>query len=242
LNTQVQTNLTRVRAQVDTAESAMREAVALLERAKVLAAQTASTGAPNRTAMAIEARQLHDRLVALAGAATEGQFVFGGDGATNPPYVADASQPSGVSFSGASTVSSSLVSDENHTTFAVSKTATQLFDAAGPENAFRALNDLAIALSHDSQTEVQAAIPGVGSALDHLNRQLAFYGNAQNRVAAAFDAAKRNAVSLQKDLSELQETDLPTAILELNSAKLQHETALSAHARTPKRTLFDYMG
>jgi flagellar hook-associated protein 3 FlgL len=241
-NTQVQTNLTRVRAQVDTAEAAMRESVALLERAKVLAAQTASTGAPNRTAMATEARQLHDRLIALAGSAAEGQFVFGGDGATNPPYVADATQPSGVRFAGASAVSSSLVADENHTTFAVSKTASQLFDAAGPDNAFRALNDLATALSHDSESEVQAAMPGIASALDHLNRQLAFYGNAQNRVTAAFDAAKRNAVSLQKDLSELQETDLPAAILELNSAKLQHETALSAHAQMPKRTLFDYMG
>ena len=47
----------------------MREAVAIVERAKVLAAQNATTGALNRKGMAIEARQLHDRLIALVGRA-----------------------------------------------------------------------------------------------------------------------------------------------------------------------------
>ena len=64
-NTQVQTNLTRVQTQVNTAEAAMREAVAIVERARVLAAQNATTGAINRKGMAIEARQLHDQLIAL---------------------------------------------------------------------------------------------------------------------------------------------------------------------------------
>lgn len=241
-NTQVQTNLTRVQAQVNTAEAAMREAVSIVERARVLAAQTATTGAVNRKSMAIEARQLHDRLIALSGVTAEGQFVFGGDGATAPPYLADSSEPHGVRFNGSSTTSSSLVMDENHVTFEVSKTATELFDAADPDSAFRAINDLVAALANDSETDVQAAMPKITSALDHLNRQLTFYGNAQNRVTSAFEAAKRNSVTLNKDLAELRETDITAAILDLNSAKLHHDTALSARASTPKSTLFDYMG
>ena len=241
-NTQIQTNLTRVEAQVNTAEAAMRQAVSLVERARTLAAQTATTGALNRKAMAIEAAQLHERLVALTGASAEGQMVFGGDGTVNPPYVVNSGQPNGVQFTGSSTVNSSMVSDENHVTFRVSKTATELFDAPGADNAFAALNDLAVALSNDDEAQVQAVIPKIKAALDHLNRQLAFYGGAQNRVTNASEAAKRSAVSLKKDLAELQETDLPAAILDLNNAKLHHDTALSARAQAPARSLFDYMG
>lgn len=241
-NTQVQTNLTRVQTQVNTAEAAMREAVAIVERARVLAAQNATTGAINRKGMAIEVRHLHDRLIALSGVTAEGQFVFGGDAATTPPYIADSTQPNGVQFTGSSTVSSSLVMDENHVTFAVSKTATELFDAAAPDSTFGALNELVTALTNDSETDVNAALPKIEAALDHLNRQLTFYGNAQNRVTAAFEAAKRNSVTLNKDLAELRETDITAAILDLNNAKLHHDTALSARASARKSTLFDYMG
>lgn len=241
-NTQLQTNLTRVQAQVKTGEAALREAVSLVERARTLATQTATTGAANRTTMAIEARQIHDRLVALTGVTAEGQFVFGGDGAVGPPYVSDAAQPSGVQFTGVSPASTFLVADENQTTFAVSKTATEIFDAADPDSAFRAVHELTSALANDNESQVQAAMPRIKSALDHLNRQLAFYGHAQNRVAAAFESAKRGAVDLHKDLAELQETDLPAAIFELNNAKLHHETALSARAKTSRNSLFDYLG
>jgi flagellar hook-associated protein 3 FlgL len=241
-NTQVQSNLARVQAQVNTGEAAMREAVSLVERARVLAAQTGTTGALNRPTMAIEAQQLHARLLALVGTSAEGQFVFSGDGASGPSYVADSTQPNGVRLTAPSRVNSTLVADENNTTFGVALTASDAFDAPGAANAFQALQDLAKALTDDSETEVQAVMPNITKVLDHLNRQLAFYGHAQNRVTDALDAAKRSAVAMTADLSRLQEADLPSAILELNSANLQHQTALSARSQQPNSTLFDYLG
>lgn len=43
-NSQLQTNLTRVQSQVNAGEAAMRQSVSLLERARTLAAENASTG------------------------------------------------------------------------------------------------------------------------------------------------------------------------------------------------------
>src|SRR4051794_33837993 len=79
-NTQVQTNLARVKTQVDTAEAAMREAVSLVEEARVLGVQTGTTGALNRPVLAAQAQQIHARLLALVGTSAEGRSVFGSDG------------------------------------------------------------------------------------------------------------------------------------------------------------------
>ena len=64
VNVQTQTNLSRVSAQVNTAEAGVREAVAIVERARVIATQAATSGATTRTTLALETRQLHDRLLA----------------------------------------------------------------------------------------------------------------------------------------------------------------------------------
>ena len=241
-NSQLQTNLTRVGSQVNTAESALRQAVSIMERARVLVAENASTGAPNRPTMAMEARQLHDQLVALVSTAAQGEYVFNGDGAEAAPYVSDWTQPSGVRFTGTSATNSALVANENGTTFTVSKTASQLFDAPGAGNAFQALFDLTEALENDSETQIGAVAPNIAAVLDHLNGQLAFYGNAQNRISAAVDSAKKSNISMKGDLSRLEEADIPAAILELNSSKVQLEAALSAHSKATKATLFDFLG
>jgi flagellar hook-associated protein 3 FlgL len=241
-NSQVQTNLTRTGAQVNAAEAALRQAVSIMERARVLAAENASTGAPNRPTMAMEARQLHDRLVALVSTSAQGEYVFNGDGPEAPPYVSDWSQPSGVRFVGTSTTNSILVADENGTTFSVSKTASELFDAPGSNNAFQALFDLAKALENDSESQVGTVAPKIAAALDHLNGQLAFYGNAQNRITSAVNSSKQSNIALTADLSRLEDADIPAAILELNSSKVHLETALSAHSKVSKATLFDFLG
>ena len=241
-NSQLQTNLTRVQSQVNAGEAAMRQSVSLLERARTLAAENASTGAPNRPTMALEARQLHDQLVALVSTAAQGQYVFNGDGAEVAPYVSDWTQPSGVRFVGTSTTNSALVTDENGTTFSVSRTASELFDAAGDNNAFQALFDLTKALENDSEADIAAVAPKIATVLDHLNGQLAFYGNAQNRVTAAIDSAGKSSTAMKADLSGLEEADIPAAILELTSSKVQLDAALSAHAKSVKSSLFDFIG
>jgi flagellar hook-associated protein 3 FlgL len=242
LNVQMQTNLARVKVQVDASESAVSEAVSILEHVRVLAVQAATTGAINRTTMAHETRQLHDRLIALTGVSAEGRFVFGGDGATVPPYVRDSTSTTGVQLVSGATSNTAMVVDENGAMFSVARTASEVFDAPGAANAFKAIEDLTKALANDSESEVQASMAGITAALDHLNSQLTFYGSSQNRVASAFTAAKKNTVTLHDDLSSLQDTDLPAAILELNAAKIHQDAALMAQSRVPRSTLFDFLG
>jgi flagellin-like hook-associated protein FlgL len=47
---------------------------------------------------------------------------------------------------------------------------------------------------------------------------------------------------MKADLSGLEEADIPAAILELTSSKVQLDAALSAHAKAVKSSLFDFIG
>ncbi|HYP06938.1 MAG TPA: flagellin [Bryobacteraceae bacterium] len=242
LNVQTQTNLARVNAQVNAAESAVREAVSIVERVRVLGAQAATHDAASRLTMGQQVKHLHDTLISLTGTSAEGRFVFAGDGATAPPYQADPLALNGVQRVSGATTNTAQVVDERNIVIGVARTASEVFDAPGTANVFRAVEDVARAMALDDQDAVKAALPNVVNALDHLNAQLAFYGTAQNRVTSALHAAKKNATNLHSSLSKLQDTDLPAAILELNAAKLHHEAALMAQSKVPRSTLFDFLG
>ena len=76
----------------------------------------------------------------------------------------------------------------------------------------------------------------------HLNSQLTFHGTVQNQVAAATDFAYKQELRLKTSLSELEDTDMSAAILELNQGMYQQEVALTTKSRLVTRTLFDYIG
>jgi flagellar hook-associated protein 3 FlgL len=89
-------NLDRCASEVDTAEAAIRVAVQIVERARVLAAQGASDTATDRPGMAIEARELHEQLVNLTRTSAEGRRVFSGDLDQTVLYASDWTQPAGI--------------------------------------------------------------------------------------------------------------------------------------------------
>lgn len=240
-------NLLRVEAEVDTAEASLRVAVQLMERARVLAAQGASATSTNRTTAAIETRQIHEQIVSLTHAASEGRFVFSGDADQQVLYEANWSQPSGVART-ATADNTRLIEDANGTRFSVSKSAHHIFDerdGAGvptAENVFEALHSLTLALEADDKEAVMAAVPKIASALEHLNRDLAFYGHAQNRVALAKESASGMLLAKKAELSSIQDTDLGEALVELNMASVHQQAALTAHSKLPRTSLFDFLG
>src|SRR3954451_19944686 len=94
--TDTNTNLGRVTSEVDTAESSLRVASQLLERARTIAAQTATDTATDRTGAAIEVKQLHQQLVDVTKTLSEGRYVFSGDLDDQPMYDVDSTQTSGI--------------------------------------------------------------------------------------------------------------------------------------------------
>lgn len=242
----IDSNMARVKSEVDTAEAAVKVAVELVERARVLAAQAATSTATNRVANGIEAEQIHDQLVALTGTTSEGRYVFSGDLESERLYAVDRTQSGGVARLHTATNTREL-EDVNGSRFSVSKSAHDLFDArdAGgtplDHNVFNAVYTLSEALKADDQTAVQAAIPKLVESLDHLNRQLTFYGHAQNRVATTTKSVKEAILARTEELSTAQDTDVAEALIRLQTSGLHLQVALGARAQMPQTTLFDFL-
>ena len=103
------------------------------------------------------------------------------------------------------------------------------------------MNGLRVALEANSDSGIQAALGSLRSAADHLSAQLSYYGTLQNRTDTAIDRAHRIDVQRQADLSGQCDADIVAATLELNQGQLHQQAALSARARQPSGSLFDYI-
>jgi flagellin-like hook-associated protein FlgL len=174
----------------------------------------------------------------------DGRYIFSGDNDGSPSYQYDASAPSGVDQLQASTATRQM-EDTTGTTYPVGLSATQIFDARDSSgnpasgNVFAAMNAVRTALLANDTTALQTAATGVQTASTYMNQQATFYGTAQNRITASLATANQQSVSLQQDLSNRQDADSTSAILEMQQYTTDMQAALASEAKLPHTTLFD---
>lgn len=239
-------NLDRVMAEVDTAEAAVRVAVQIVEKARVIAVYASSDTAEDRPGAALQVRQLHDELVNLTLTSSEGRLVFSGDLDQTILYQSDWSQSGGVSRL-ATTNNTRQIEDVNGSRFLAGHTAHEIFDDrdalgnATVENVFNALYTLTDALENDDRSGTQAAADLIARSLAHLGRETTFYGQVQNRIEDAVTLNKSSLIARKRELAISQDTDIAEALVELNLAEVHHEAALGAQAREPRKSLFDFL-
>jgi flagellin-like hook-associated protein FlgL len=139
--------------------------------------------------------------------------------------------------------------DATGTAISVAKTAQQIFDAKNADgsdadgNVFAAVNSLLTALNNNDQAGITTASTALKSADSYLNQQLAFYGEAENRVSAASDLAQKFQTQQQAQLSTLRDADIPSVALQLSQGQVDQQAALSAEANIEQsKNLFSYLG
>ncbi|MFB3828254.1 MAG: flagellin [Bryobacteraceae bacterium] len=248
-NEQVRLNLVRAQSEAATADGVLARAIQLMTSAATLAVEGAGAMASDerRRLLAGQVRGLQEQMVALSQTMSEGRYLFGGDQDGTPPYRLDLS----VAGTGVEQLQTSgatrVVEHPSGTTFNVRKTAQQIFDdrdgagAVTSSNVFAALQSLRVALEAGDAAATATALAAVRDASAHLNTQEAFYGGAENRIASALEDAARIGLRLRSALSDLEDTDMTSAILEFNQAQLNERAALSARAQMTRTSLFDFL-
>jgi flagellar hook-associated protein 3 FlgL len=240
---QINMNLGRVKTEVDSATTGLDAAEKLMERVQVLGSQgiTETQTADSRAAIASELGSILEQLGGIANTSVEGRYVFSGDSDQTAPYNIDLTQadPIGTYAGSAATRE---IQHPNGTRFSVALTAQTIFDAANPsDNVFHSVNDLRVALQNNDVPGINAALQKVMTAGAYLNRQLAVYGTAQNKVADATDYGSKLVLQLQGETSTYEDADLTTAIVEFQQAQTQQQAALMIQSKMPRSTLFDYL-
>lgn len=258
LTVQIRLNLSRAKAEVDTAEKALQSAAKVVERALQLGVQGANaTQTPaTRRMLGTEVRALLEQMVALAATQVEGRYLFSGDRDYIAPYALDLEAPNGVSpYQGSD--STREVMHPAGSRFRVARSGAEIFDHA-ETSAFAALNALRLALENGptaapgepgyqeqfaAQTAaIEQALAGLRRSHAHLNVQLGFYGAVQNKIEEATSFAVRIEVRDQNLLSVLRDADLVEVALALSQATTHWQAALAARANLRRGSLFDLLG
>lgn len=245
-NAQIGQNLASVKSETDAAESAVSNAVSLVEQAQSLGTQGASDlttdAATTRQQLAQQLGNVLTELVNIANTSVGGRYIFAGDNDQTQPYTIDLTQTNPVSAYAGSD-STRQVEAPNGSTFAIAQTAQQLFDAAGAgNNVFQSINNLRNAMLNNDSAGIQSAVAQVGSTDQYLNNELAFYGNVQDQVTNATNDQATYNTQLQTQLSSLEDADETQAITDLTQAQTQQQAALTSEAQLPRTSLFNFLG
>ena len=242
-------NLTTIQSQVQAADSGVQSAIQLLNAAVSLGTQGASTATTLTTqqSLATQVQGLQAQLVAISRTEVGGVYVFSGDATSSPPYQVNTSSPTGVDQLITPQQSTMQVAGPSGVTFQVSMTAQDLFDqrdsSGNPtaNNAFAALNNLALALQSGNNSSISQAISALQTASSYVNEQTGFYGTAENNITSALNLAQKFQTQDQTQLSGLEDANAAEVAVQVTQASTALDAALAAQAHKPTSTLFDYL-
>lgn len=218
-------------ARVAVSDQTLGQTQSLISRVRELAVQARSdtTSAQGRVTIAQEVRQLHRQLIQLANTEVAGQPVFAGTETDAPPFVLGVGDT--VSYQGNSE-SQSIGVGPNQTTQIVLP-GDQVF--TGPTtNIFNGISNLLVALESNNGAGIEVGIGSLDKAIDQISLAQGQIGAIANRLDTAHGTSLVVSAAIQQALSDQTDTDLATALTEL---QLQ-QTAYQATSQTFIR-LFD---
>ncbi|GGD21491.1 flagellin [Nocardioides daphniae] len=219
--------------QVDTALQSM---VNETRRARELVLQGANQGAMSvaaREALAIEVEQLRESLIGQANAKYLERPVFGGVTAGSVAFDADGAYVGTDAGEVLRTVGDGV-------SVRVDMDARQAFGPDGA-NLFDDLDAAVNALRSGDPAELSASLDRLAEAGNRMTGALAEIGGRTNRLEAALLRAQDGELSMTSSLSEIENVDLPRAMVDLQLQEVAYQAALGATARVLQPSLLDFL-
>jgi flagellar hook-associated protein 3 FlgL len=248
-NKQIESNLTQAQTDANSADTALSNAIDLLDSAVRLGTQGASDTqtAATRQAIAQQVESILDEMVSYSQTQVQGRYIFSGDQSQSPTYQVDLTAATGVDQL-ANAPATQQVEDPAGGSFAAAKAAGEIFDDRNPDgtpaadNVFSALNSLRTALLNNDQPGISNAVTALQQASDHVNSMEEFYGTVETRIQDATTFANNYDTQLTQQLSDKQDADMTSAAMALTQASTEMQAAMTMQGKTPHNTLFDYLG
>lgn len=248
-----------------TAEEAVSSAVAQTRRVRDLTLQGVSAGAGSsasaREALAVEIRSLRESLLGLANTKYLDRPVFGGTTAGAAAYgpSGDPTEPGYVYAGDTGTVERTV---GEGAVVRVSTSAAAVFGPdrvddptdpdptktiPNPDQLFNLLGQIADHLTDSSLTDadrhtaLQADLGRLDTAMDRMVSQLANVGARYSRINQMRDIADNRIIDLRKQVSDVEDIDLPKTIMDLQLQQTAYQAALAASARIVQPSLIDFL-
>jgi len=246
---QSQANLKRLNSEVGMASTVLESAAQLMDQARTIGAQAASTttSATTLTLLAAQIQDIETQMVGISGSVNAGRYLFSGDADTTAPYSIDFTiAPPAPPFAPTTIPipqATRMGLDSMGNTFSIAMTANNIFDnATAGESILKSLEDLRQSLLTGNLGNINTANADLSTAATHLGTVQTFYGTAQSTITSALDVASKSELTLQSQLSDLTSADMAQAITVEQTAQTQQQAVLSMRAKMPRGSLFDLLG
>jgi len=227
-------NIDSASSKISAQDTALASAGDLLQRANELAIEGANgtLDASQRQAIAAEVSQLIESMAQDASARVGDEYIFSGFRVDRAPY-----QVTGPGQVG------TYQGDHGIVVARVGPASTMQVNMAGDavfQPAIDALTQLQADLT-GGQPVQQSTIGQVQTALTTLTQARAAEGARANRLDAAKTSQEALTTSNQALLSQLEDTDMPSAITELTRRQTTYQATLAVTAKVMQTNLLDYL-
>jgi flagellar hook-associated protein 3 FlgL len=225
---------------LDGADTALRDASSLLQRAKTLSVSgaNATNGQSELDAIADEVGQILENMIDIGNTQFAGRYIFGGFHTTSAPFEATDSPATSVEY----------VGDEGNINYEIEKGVSTSVNLNGdqvfktPTDVFGVLIDLRDHLLAGDYSAVSQDTSNIDDALGMITNALMNVGSKTNRLETTQDRLEQGKLNLKEALSNTEEADIAEVIVNLKTEETVYQAALSTGASIIKRSLIDYLG
>jgi flagellar hook-associated protein 3 FlgL len=231
--------LDQARGFIATSESALDSVNSLLRQARTYAVQGASTSTNDtaRQGLASQIQDVINQLGNLGNSSYGSRYVFGGQRTTTPPL---ASNGAGFNYTGgtAATGDANLNLDIGRgETLQTNVTGDQVFTPA-----IAALSKLRDDVANGQDLTVsQQDIAALDVQLNNVVGIRADFGSKINRIDATKQRNELIKVNFTKLVSDIQDTDIPKAVVDLQTSQTAYQAALQSTVRAFQTSLLDFL-
>jgi flagellin-like hook-associated protein FlgL len=217
------------------ADSTLQGMLDMTRRVRDLTVQGLNTGAvspASQQALATEVKSLRDGLLGMANTVVQGRPLFGG---VTPDAEAYDGTGTYVGMPGSGVVrrlsASETIRVDVNGPHAFGDDGSNLFDVVGAIG-----KDLI-----DAPADVAGHLEDLDAVMQKMMTALADVGSRAARVERAEQLNFDRGITLEMQLAEIENVDLPNTIMRLNMQQVGYEAALAATARAISPTLMDYL-
>jgi flagellar hook-associated protein 3 FlgL len=218
-----------------TLDNTLASTSTLINRARDLTVQGLSSGtndAQSREALAVEIDNIKSSLIGYANTTYLDRPVFGGTTAGDAAYRADGT----------------YLGDGGQLTRTVGTGASIPVTATGPKvfgegnsQLFAVLQKISDGIRAGDTDGVTKSLDSLDGAADLVKNTLSDVGARYNRITQMKQTAQDRMLAVTSQLSDVEDVDLPKAIMEMQLQQTSYQAALAASAKVIQPSLIDFL-
>jgi flagellar hook-associated protein 3 FlgL len=203
-------------------------------------AMNATNDPTSRAALANEIDNIRDTLVTQANSKYMNRPVFGGTTPGSVAYAPDPANPGQYTYLGNSGQTTRTVGP--NAKVRVETTGPEAFGQPGsPTELFTVLKNLSDNIRAGDDDGISTGLANLDTAHETLKAALSDVGARYNRVEQMKQSADDHLLSVKSQLSDVEDVDLPKAIMDLQIQQTAYQAALAATSKVIQPSLIDYL-